>query len=163
MENLKLAIHELSSIPPDQQVLLVSGGERLNSTDKVYNNKCTAGTDTCPIFLFSKMNVGYTIEYNVDGEEYQDRVTGCLNMEPNFNTVQARTEMAGELYEEDHKIYSVCEKLVHDQHLQQQGWAAVLANFEDLISTFRKNGNAALKLCEDILKNKETYFQLIRR
>lgn len=109
------------------------------------------------------MNVGYITEYNVAGDEYKDRVMGCLNMEPNFNTVQARTEIAGELYEEDHKIYSICEKLVHDQHLQQQGWAAVLANFEDLISTFRKNGNAALKLFEDILKNKETYFQLIRR
>lgn len=25
-----------------------------------------------------------------------------------------------------------CEKLVHDQHLQQQGWAAVVANLEDI-------------------------------
>ena len=26
----------------------------------------------------------------------------------------------------------ICEKLVHDQHLQHQGWAAVIANLEDI-------------------------------
>lgn len=25
-----------------------------------------------------------------------------------------------------------CERLIHDQHLQQQGWAAVVANLEDV-------------------------------
>jgi len=28
--------------------------------------------------------------------------------------------------------YRVCERLVHDQHLQHQGWAAVIANLDDI-------------------------------
>ena len=28
--------------------------------------------------------------------------------------------------------YRVCERLVHDQHLQHQGWAAVVANLDDI-------------------------------
>ena len=28
--------------------------------------------------------------------------------------------------------YHHCELLVHEQHLQHQGWAAVIANLEDL-------------------------------
>jgi len=28
--------------------------------------------------------------------------------------------------------YKVCERLVHDQHLQHQGWAAVIANLDDI-------------------------------
>lgn len=32
----------------------------------------------------------------------------------------------------DKEEVEACEKLVHDQHLQQQGWAAVVANLEDI-------------------------------
>lgn len=32
----------------------------------------------------------------------------------------------------DEEELKACERLVHDQHLQQQGWAAVVANLEDI-------------------------------
>lgn len=32
----------------------------------------------------------------------------------------------------------ICEKLVHEQHLQQQGWAAVVANMEDITDEFKE-------------------------
>lgn len=31
----------------------------------------------------------------------------------------------------------ICERLVHEQHLQQQGWAAVVANMEDITDEFK--------------------------
>ncbi|EFN87856.1 RB1-inducible coiled-coil protein 1 [Harpegnathos saltator] len=34
-----------------------------------------------------------------------------------------------------------CERLVHDQHLQQQGWAAVVANLEDITQMFQSRAD----------------------
>ena len=43
----------------------------------------------------------------------------CLNVLQQFHDV-AKEELR------------MCEHLVHDQHLQHQGWAAVIANLEDI-------------------------------
>lgn len=45
----------------------------------------------------------------------------------------------------DKEEVEACEKLVHDQHLQQQGWAAVVANLEDITRS--------------VLSAKETYWK----
>ena len=37
-----------------------------------------------------------------------------------------------QIHEVDSEELKACEQLVHDQHLQQQGWAAVVANLEDI-------------------------------
>lgn len=38
-----------------------------------------------------------------------------------------------QIYEVDTEELKACERMVLDQHLQQQGWAAVVANLEDLV------------------------------
>lgn len=43
----------------------------------------------------------------------------------------------------------ICARLVHEQHLQQQGWAAVIANMEDLADEFRKRFADFYKCYED--------------
>lgn len=43
----------------------------------------------------------------------------------------------------------ICARLVHEQHLQQQGWAAVIANMEDLADEFRKRFADFYKCLED--------------
>jgi len=53
--NLKEVIWIQYRIPVDRQVLLVSGGECLDSASRVCNYH--AGTDTNPIFLFNKMHI----------------------------------------------------------------------------------------------------------
>lgn len=45
-------IQEMSAIPVDKQVLLISGGESLDRNKRVCSY--SAGTDTNPIFLFSR-------------------------------------------------------------------------------------------------------------
>lgn len=49
---LKEAIERTCRIPADKQVLLVSGGECLDPSARVCSY--SAGTDTNPIYLFSK-------------------------------------------------------------------------------------------------------------
>ncbi len=168
MENLKAAICEQHQIPVQSQVLLVSGGESLNLNDRVCKYS-SAGTDTSPIFLFSKPSDTLPMLANPDNsadyidENIEERVLGCLQMEPNFNTVACRAEMAHQLYEVDEKLYSDCTLLVRDQHYQQQGWAAVVANLEDIVKSFRSKAVKVEQLYNDILKNKGTHCELLER
>ncbi|KAH9401113.1 Autophagy- protein 11 [Tyrophagus putrescentiae] len=166
VENLKAAICEQHQIPVQSQVLLVSGGESLNLNDRVCKYS-SAGTDTSPIFLFSKPSDTLPMLANPDNsadyidENIEERVLGCLQMEPNFNTVACRAEMAHQLYEVDEKLYSDCTLLVRDQHYQQQGWAAVVANLEDIVKSFRSKAVKVEQLYNDILKNKGTHCELL--
>ena len=52
---LKGVIARSCRIPHEKQVLLISGGESLDSEERVC--KYSAGTDTNPIFLFSMLNI----------------------------------------------------------------------------------------------------------
>lgn len=164
VENLKTAIYEQHQIPVQNQVLLISGGESLNLNDRVCKYS-SSGTDTSPIFLFNKttefaLPVHTELEHD---DDMQDRVESCLQMEPNFNTVVSRTEMAHQLYENDKLIYHKCDMLVHDQHYQQQGWAAVVANLDDIVKSFSNKATKVEQLYNDIQKNKSTYYELLDR
>lgn len=162
-----MTIFERHQIPIESQVLFISGGESLNPNDRVCKYS-SAGTDTSPIFLFSKNHFcissvdSYSSEI-VLGEDMKERVESCFQMEPNVNTVASRTEMAIQLCETDNLIYHTCEKLVLDQHLQQQGWAAVVANLEDIVESFKIKAKKLEMLFYDILKNKSFYLQLLER
>lgn len=42
------------------------------------------------------------------------------------------------MHEVAKKLCSFCEGLVHDEHLQHQGWAAIMANLEDCTLSYQK-------------------------
>lgn len=50
----------------------------------------------------------------------------------------ARATLAQNLSDLGKEIFRDIELLVHDQHLQQQGWAAAVANLEDTASSFQE-------------------------
>lgn len=55
---MKIQIEKNTDIPENKQVLLVSGGGHLNPSKAV---SCySAGTDTSPFFLFSKLLIDQT-------------------------------------------------------------------------------------------------------
>ena len=57
--HLKVAVETTCNIPQEKQVLLISGGESLESEERVC--KYTAGSsDTNPIFLFSMASIEST-------------------------------------------------------------------------------------------------------
>lgn len=43
-----------------------------------------------------------------------------------------------EMFEVAKKLCSFCERLVHDEHLQHQGWAAIMANLDDCTLSYQK-------------------------
>lgn len=104
----------------------------------------SAGTETNPIFLFNKEMIlcdrdpmipktTFSIE-----SEIQVKVEESLLMPAVFHTVASRTQLAVEMFEVAKKLSSFCERLVHDEHLQHQGWAAIMANLDDCTLSYQK-------------------------
>ncbi|XP_068228950.1 RB1-inducible coiled-coil protein 1-like isoform X2 [Palaemon carinicauda] len=173
---LKDVIHRATRVPPEKQVLLISGGEALDPDLRVC--QYSAGTDTNPIFLFSKSTIegqdppSPSIDFGSDSD-LKEQVEGTLNMPASYNTVVARSQLAQQFHEHSRDQTRICQQLVHDQHLQQQGWAAVVANLEDIVSAFKnrfenfeQNFNEFLKGRQEkveILENFEEDLKLLSR
>lgn len=136
VEHLKETIQKLHNIPAANIVLLVSGGEMLTHSTQV---SCySAGTDTNPIYMFltGDERLPPTI-YNSDADnELRRQVEESHRLPPALETVRQRAQLAQHMRELARKEEDQCERLVHEQHLQQQGWSAVVANMEDLTNEF---------------------------
>uniref|UniRef100_A0A8C5MH81 RB1-inducible coiled-coil protein 1 n=1 Tax=Leptobrachium leishanense TaxID=445787 RepID=A0A8C5MH81_9ANUR len=142
VNDLKHAIQAKYKIAVQNQMLVVNGGECMAPERRVCSY--SAGTDTNPIFLFNKEMIlsdrtptipkaTFTAE-----NEMELKVEESLMMPAVFHTVASRTQLAVEMYEVAKKLCSFCEGLVHDEHLQHQGWAAIMANLEDCTHSYKK-------------------------
>uniref|UniRef100_A0A6G1SNZ5 RB1-inducible coiled-coil protein 1 n=1 Tax=Aceria tosichella TaxID=561515 RepID=A0A6G1SNZ5_9ACAR len=164
---LKKTIAMKTDIPEDKQVLLISGGESLTNTQRICSYS-SAGTDTSPIFLFAKINIEAqqppqpSIEFD-DDTDMMEMIESCMSMQPSLDTLVARTELAADLNEQASKQRETCEKLVHDQHLQQQGWAAVTANLEDLTRAFKNKSEMLLLAFNEFTKCKSRHEELLKK
>ncbi|XP_041045462.1 RB1-inducible coiled-coil protein 1 isoform X1 [Carcharodon carcharias] len=140
--DLKHAIQTKYKIATQHQVLVVNGGECMVADRRVCSY--SAGTDTNPIFLYNKEMIlcdrAPTIPKTTFSAENEMglKVEESLMMPAVFHTVASRTQLAVEMYEVAKKLCSFCERLVHDEHLQHQGWAAIMANLEDCTHSFQK-------------------------
>ncbi|XP_004697610.1 RB1-inducible coiled-coil protein 1 isoform X2 [Echinops telfairi] len=140
--DLKHAIQNKYKIAIQHQVLVVNGGECMAADRRV----CTysAGTDTNPIFLFNKEMFLCERPPAIPKTTFSTendmalKVEESLMMPAVFHTVASRTQLAVEMYEVAKKLCSFCEGLVHDEHLQHQGWAAIMANLEDCTNSYQK-------------------------
>ncbi|XP_010781664.1 RB1-inducible coiled-coil protein 1 isoform X1 [Notothenia coriiceps] len=139
---LKHAIQAKYKIAIQHQVLVVNGGDCMAAERRVCSY--SAGTETNPIFLFNKEMIlcdrdptipktTFSIE-----SEIQVKVEESLLMPAVFHTVASRTQLALEMFEVAKKLCSFCERLVHDEHLQHQGWAAIMANLDDCTLSYQK-------------------------
>lgn len=141
VRSLKETIERHHGIPSASIVLLVSGGEVLQDTNRVCNY--SAGTDTNPIYMFSKSVLDArnqpapwpSIETDNDLKAQVDK---CLELPATYNTVVTRSLLAQQICEMAKEEAKTCETLIHEQHLQQQGWAAVVANMEDTVVEFQE-------------------------
>ncbi|KAF7708095.1 RB1-inducible coiled-coil protein 1 [Silurus meridionalis] len=140
--DLKHAIQAKYKIAAQHQVLVVNGGECMVAERRVCSY--SAGTDTNPIFLFNKEMIlcdrAPTIPkttFSVENE-MEMKVEESLMMPAVFHTVASRTQLAVEMFEVAKKLCSFCERLVHDEHLQHQGWAAIMANLDDCTASYQK-------------------------
>ncbi|XP_021350937.1 RB1-inducible coiled-coil protein 1-like [Mizuhopecten yessoensis] len=153
-------------ITEDKQVLLISGGESLDPSARV--GKYHAGTDTNPIFLFSKSTIeamtppSPSVHYGSD-VDIHSQVEGSLLLPPAYATVVSRAQLALQIHDVDKEEMKACEKLVHDQHLQQQGWAAVVANLEDITSALHQRSEIFMTAYQEYLVQREDYRETLSR
>ncbi|XP_074601632.1 autophagy-related 17 [Brevipalpus obovatus] len=165
VKTLKKAITAKSGIPEDKQSLLISGGETLHQDARICSYRA-AGTETNPIFLFNRESIENdtpptpTVDYGQD-VNMKDRIDSCLGMEPSYNTVVSRAELAQQLNEIACQQLSICERLVQDQHLQHQGWAAVIANLEDKGKELITEAGLLKEEYEKLCGEKESHFKAI--
>ncbi|KAI2648830.1 RB1-inducible coiled-coil protein 1 [Labeo rohita] len=140
--DLKHAIQAKYKIAIQHQVLVVNGGECMVAERRVCSY--SAGTDTNPIFLFNKEMIlsdrAPTIPkttFSIENE-MELKVEESLMMPAVFHTVASRTQLAVEMFEVAKKLCLFCERLVHDEHLQHQGWAAIMANLDDCTLSYQR-------------------------
>lgn len=160
--NLKKAIEERCHIPVSEQILLISGGERLEDNQRV--GKYHTGTDSNPIFLFRDVSNSPPTSV-VDVNEYMpdlsESVNSVLDLQPSIHTVTLRSTLAQKLCMSAQEQLRIAEGLVHDQHLQQQGWAAVLAHLDDMIIYYTSVCSACEKTYAQFLEIRDTFVELL--
>lgn len=54
-------------------------------------------------------------------DDFKEQVKRSLNLPANYNTVYNRAQLAQKIYEKAKDEIRICETLVYEQHLQQQG------------------------------------------
>lgn len=76
--------------------------------------------------------------HSIPDNDLKVQVDRCLALPATYGTVVTRAALAQKIYEMAKEEAKTCETLVHEQHLQQQGWAAVVANMEDVVNEFQE-------------------------
>ncbi|XP_053960571.1 RB1-inducible coiled-coil protein 1 [Anastrepha ludens] len=161
VENLKETIERLHGIPAANIVLLVSGGEMLAPSTQV--SYYSAGTDTNPIYMFmtGEPRAPPPLQPNEPDRDLSEQVERCKQMPPIYSSVEKRAQLALKMFEYARDEERLSERLVHEQHLQQQGWQTVVANMEDLIGEFRQRFKNFSSAFERHLENRENYLELL--
>ncbi|KAG5684501.1 hypothetical protein PVAND_013731 [Polypedilum vanderplanki] len=165
VQSLKLTIERQHAIPACNQVLLVSGGETLDASNRVCSY--SAGTDTNPIFMFSNSleprnqpQPWPSIDDSNEKADFKKEVDQCLEVPQNqlsVNLVARRVQIAQQIYEACKEELKNCDKLVHEQHLQHQGWMAVMANLEDITDAFEDRCNEFDKVFKEHIERRKEY------
>lgn len=93
--------------------------------------------------------------------EMREKVDACRSLAANYATVVRRNALAQQFDEMARLELATCERLVHEQHLQQQGWAAVVANLEDLTVDFKERCAFFEAVFLEMFKKREPYLQCL--
>lgn len=111
------------------------------------------------LFLFAPPDTLYRIFV----EEMKERVRESQDLPPVYQSVVARCQIAIQFHEQALEETKLCEQLVHDQHLQKQGWSAVIANLEDITLDITRRADAFEKNYNEYLEEREQYAKLVER
>lgn len=103
------------------------------------------------------------IPYTNYGQDHdlKDRHQSCMNLAPDPQTILMRCQFADEIRKCSEDQISVCSRLVHDQHMQHQGWLAVVANLEDSINAFRESWQNLNTTFQQFLEQKQNHHDLL--
>lgn len=86
-----------------------------------------------------------------------------LGLPATYQTLVARAQLAQQCCALARDQTRICERLVHDQHLQQQGWAAVVANLEDITQTFQSRAEMLQQNFAIYLTERQQHMDLLAK
>lgn len=93
--------------------------------------------------------------------DLQTQIDASLAMSATYQTVCARAHLAQQCCGLAREQTKICERLVHDQHLQQQGWAAVVANLEDITQMFQSRAEQFQQAFVLYLAERQQHMELL--
>lgn len=93
--------------------------------------------------------------------DLQSQIDASLAMPATYQTLVARACLAQQCCGLAREQTRICEKLVHDQHLQQQGWAAVVANLEDITQMFQARADQFQQSFALYLAERQQHMELL--
>ncbi|XP_065640713.1 RB1-inducible coiled-coil protein 1 isoform X2 [Hydra vulgaris] len=137
------SIYEKTFITPSNQVLITANGEPLNP-EKCVASYVSVGTESHPIFLFSKSSIQSAIppspSINLGSEKsLKEEVDACAKMPPIYETLVTRAKLASDFQKFAFELYESCENLVNDQNFQSLGWSAVIMNLDHITEAFHRH------------------------
>lgn len=90
-------------------------------------------------------------------------VDRCLELRAEYKTVVQRAQLAQTFHDLGKEELKLCVKLVHEQHLQHQGWMAVIANMEDITAEFQERCNDFDRVFKDHIDKRMEYKDYLER
>ncbi|KAI4504496.1 hypothetical protein M0802_000046 [Mischocyttarus mexicanus] len=107
------------------------------------------------------LRLPYCCCYFVSDVDLQHQIELSMEMPATYQTLVARAQLAQQCCGLAREQTRICEKLVHDQHLQQQGWFAVVANLEDIIKMFQTRTELLQQSFDVYLAERQQQMQLL--
>lgn len=95
--------------------------------------------------------------------DLRSEVDRCLELRPEYKTVVQRAQLAQTFHDLGKEELKLCDNLVHEQHLQHQGWMAVIANLEDITAEFQDRCNDFDKIFKDHIDKRMEYKAYLER
>lgn len=110
----------------------------------------------------------FCVSYLLNTQKFSDtdlkaEVDRCLELRAEYKTVVQRAQLAQTFYDLGKEELKSCDKLVHEQHLQHQGWMAVIANMEDITTEFQARCNDFDKIFKDHIEKRMEYKDYLER
>ncbi|XP_076463339.1 RB1-inducible coiled-coil protein 1-like [Babylonia areolata] len=159
------AITRVTRVPPDKQVLLLSGGVPLFPEKPLCQYESVSDNT---VFLVCKPGVHDMIRPVTAGPHYSEQelmgqVDASNKMPPLLDTVRSRMLLVERICGIDEHEMKAIIQLVFDQHQQHQGWCAMVANLEEVCSGFDKQSRTFQAKYEDYLKMRDEISSLLER
>lgn len=142
---------------PNQQFLSTSP----SSNQLGFPNNAVLSNAPSAQFILSMHNQQLHDEQQI--KLMKSKVSESLNMDASYSTICTRTSIAKEIRDMTTQNLWFCEQLIRDQHLQYQGWSAVIANLEDIGLVFDTNVEKTIQIYQTFLSNKESYSELLNK
>lgn len=116
----------------------------------------------CFKYPFIEIN-GDDAIFEISDVDLQNQIDASLAMPATYQTLIARAQLAQQCCGLAREQTRICERLVHDQHLQQQGWAAVVANLEDITQMFQSRADLLQQSFAVYLSERQRHMELLEK